>query len=231
LLWQVMSPRLRSRVWALGVLMALLIGLYASGSRGGFAVGAGALLLSFAIMPAYRRILPTLLLMLGGVAALAFVLKPGLGHKLLQAVRLAGNTGSAKGSDTVRSEVAHQGWMDFQHSPIDGVGMQVAEQAHNVYLQALASGGLMLFICYIVFVLSGLAKSFNRISWDPLAYPFFVAALSGALLAAVENALVDRLAYVPLALIAAMPLGEVSDPDNDVPTTVPERDERVFAYP
>ena len=41
-------------------------------------------------------------------------------------------------------------------------------------------------------------------SFDELAYPFFVAAVSGAILSTVENALVDRLAYVPLALIAAM---------------------------
>jgi hypothetical protein len=231
MLWQLMSPNVRSRVCALAVLAPLLAGLYASGSRGGFAVMGGAVLLSFAIMPPYRRVLATVMLLVGGGAAVAFVAKPSLGHKLLQAVRLAGNTGSAKGSDTVRSEVAHQGWLDFKHSPLDGVGMQVAEEAHNVYLQALASGGLLLFIGYIVFVLSGLAKSFNRLRWDPLAYPFFIAALSGALLAAVENALVDRLAYVPLALIAAMPIGQLTDPGNDVPTTIPERDEFAFAYP
>jgi hypothetical protein len=230
MLWQLMSPRLRSRVFALCVLFPLLLGLYASGSRGGAAVGAGMLLLSFAMMPAYRRILPTVMIMLGGVAALAFVLKPGLGKKLLQAVRLGGgNTGSAKGSDSVRSEVAHQGWLDFKHSPLDGVGMQVAAEAHNVYLQALASGGLLLFVGYAIFVLSGIWKALNRISWDALAYPFFIAALSGAILSTVENALVDRLAYVPLALIAAMPVGRVSDPANDVPTKVPERVEYAYA--
>ncbi|MDT4957282.1 MAG: hypothetical protein QOD31_1081, partial [Pseudonocardiales bacterium] len=56
--------------------------------------------------------------------------------------------------------------------------------------------------------------------FDPLAYPFFIAALAGAALSTVENALTDRLAYVPLALIAAMPSGRAADPGDDLPDLV-----------
>jgi hypothetical protein len=203
MLWQTAAPRLRDRVLAVCVLIPLLVGLFASGSRGGVAVGAGTVLLSFAVMPRYRRMLPTVAILMVGMGALLFVLNPSLGKSALKAVRLAGN-GSSSGSDTARGIVGHQGVLDFRHSPFDGVGMQVAAEAHNVYLQALASGGLLLFAGYAIYVLSALWTGFKRTQQTEWAYPFAIAALSGALLAYVESALTDRLAYVPLALIAAM---------------------------
>ena len=217
MLWQVRSPRLRSRVYAVLTLVALALGVYASGSRGGAAVMAGAVLLSFALMPVYRRVLPTVALVAGGVASVVFVLKPSVGQSMLRAVRLTGSGGDTAGSDYVRASVGHQGWLDFLHSPIDGVGMQVAAEAHNVYLQALASGGLLVLAGYLIFVGAGLLKSFRLRKLDQLAYPFFISALAGAALSTVENALTDRLAYVPLALIAMMPIGRAADPTDDAP--------------
>ena len=227
MLWQSVAPRLRDRVLAFGVLVPLVVGLFASGSRGGTAVGAGTIGLSFALMPRYRRHLPTVAILTIGTGALAFVLNPKIGHSLLKAVRLAGN-GSSSGSDTARGIVGHQGVLDFKHSPIDGVGMQVAAEAHNVYLQALASGGLLLFTGYAIYVLFALATGFARTRQTEWAYPYAIGALSGALLAYVESALTDRLAYVPLALIGAMamrpaadlayddrePAGDTSDPSR-----------------
>jgi hypothetical protein len=203
ILWQTLAPRLRDRVLAFVVLLPLAAGLFASGSRGGTAVGAGTIVLCFAVMPRYRRILPTVTILTLGLLSVIFVLNPSLGRSALRAVRLGGN-GSSSGSDTARGIVGHQGVLDFKHSPIDGVGMQVAAEAHNVYLQALASGGLLLFTGYAIYVLSALATGFTRTRQTEWAYPFAIAALAGALLAYVESALTDRLAYVPLALIAAM---------------------------
>ncbi len=214
MLWQSVAPRLRDRVLAFCVLLPLVVGLFASGSRGGTAVGAGTILLSFAVMPRYRRMLPTVAILTIGAGALVFVLHPSVGHSLLKAVRLAGN-GSSSGSDTARGIVGHQGVLDFKHSPLDGVGMQVAAEAHNVYLQALASGGLLLFTGYVIYVLSALATGFTRTRQTEWAYPYAIAALSGALLAYVESALTDRLAYVPLALIGAMAMRPPADLAHD----------------
>jgi hypothetical protein len=220
MLWQILAPRLRDRALALIVLFPLVIGLYAAGSRGGAAVGAGTILVSFAVMPRYRRILPTVTILTLGIGALAFVLKPSIGTALLKAVRLK-NNGSASGSNTARDLVGHQGVLDFKHSPFDGVGMQVAAEAHNVYLQALAAGGLLLFSGYAIYVLCALWTGYQHALKAEWAYPFAIAALSGGMLAYVESALTDRLAYVPLALIAAMPMrnaitGEVTpDPRRE----------------
>jgi hypothetical protein len=214
MLWQVMAPRPRDRLWALVILLPLAHGLFASGSRGGTAVGAGTIVLSFAVMPRYRRILPTVTLLALGVAGAVFVLHPGVGQSLLHAVRLKG--GSASGSDTARGIVGHQGVLDFEHNPVFGVGMQVAAEAHNVYLQALASGGLLLFTGYALYILCALFSSLRYARQHQWAYPFAIAALSGALLSYVESALTDRLAYVPLALIAAMPMRHAEPPDPEV---------------
>jgi hypothetical protein len=217
MMWQVMAPRARERFWGLVLLLPLVLGLFASGSRGGTAVGAGTIFLSFAVMPRYRRILPSVTLLMLGIAGVVFVMNPGVGNSLLHAVRLQG--GSASGSDTARGIVGHQGVLDFEHNPIYGVGMQVAAEAHNVYLQALASGGLVLFTGYAIYILAALFSSYGYARQHQWAYPFAIAALSGALLSYVESALTDRLAYVPLALIAAMPVrfGEPADVEDDAP--------------
>jgi hypothetical protein len=204
-LWELRSPRLRSRVFALLLLLALVVGLYASGSRAGAGAGPAAALLSFVVMPRYRDILPTVALLTGGAAAVVFALNPSIGASLLHAVRLSGGDNSVSGSDSQRAIVHHQGYLDFLHSPIDGVGMQVAEEAHNVYLQALAAGGILLFVGYVIFLLSGILTSLNRMKIEPLAYPLFVSAVAGGVFVFVQAALTDRLAYVPLGLIAAMP--------------------------
>lgn len=231
MLWQTVAPRPRDRILALCLLVPLLVGLFASGSRGGVAVGAGTVLLSFYVMPRYRRMLPTITIGLIGVAGAVFVLHPSLGKAALRAVRLGGN-GSSSGSNTARSIVGHQGVLDFQHSPIDGVGMQVAAEAHNVYLQALASGGLLLFIGYAIYVLSALWTGFRRTQQTEWAYPFAIAALAGALLAYVESALTDRLAYVPLAVIAAMAMRpNDSLAADDRPLRRPEGHEATGAGP
>jgi len=214
MLWQLLSDVRRTRVIAFLFLIALLLGLYASGSRAGFAVGPGAALLSVIIMPRYRKFLPSVLLGVAGVAAALFVLEPSLGKSLLQAFRLGGDTGSAQGSDQARAIIFTQGVNDFKHSPIDGVGLQVAEEAHNVYLQALAAGGVILLAGYLIFIFAGLSKVIKQMKFEPLAYPLFVSTVAGALFAVVQAALTDRVAYVPLALIATLPTVKVPEADD-----------------
>ena len=102
MLWQLVSDDKRTRVIAGLFIVALLLGLYASGSRAGFAVGPGAALLSVLIMPRYRKYVPSVVLGVAGIAAMLFVLEPSLGKSLLQAFRLGGDTGSAQGSPTRR---------------------------------------------------------------------------------------------------------------------------------
>jgi hypothetical protein len=205
ILLELLAPRPRRRATAVLLLVPLLLGLYASASRSGAAVGAGEVLLCFALLPPYRKVLPTVWLLTASTLALTFIIKPGLGDSLLQAMRLTGDP-SAAGSDRSRSIVGHQGMLDFLHSPLVGIGMQVANEAHNIYLQALSSGGIVLLAAFVIFLGAALVKSRRLMGHDLLAATLFVTILAVALFNAFQNALVDRISYVPIGLIAAMPL-------------------------
>ncbi|HEV7206731.1 MAG TPA: hypothetical protein VGN18_19155 [Jatrophihabitans sp.] len=225
-LWLAARPTLRERLTGSALAVAQLVGVYSSGSRGGAAIMVLVALGSFVLIPAYRRILPTVSLLLALGAAFAFVAQPGLGRAVLKAVRLGGEDSSVTGSDQVRAEVGAQGIRDFKHSPIDGVGLQVAAEAHNVYIQAMASGGLLLLVGLLIFTVGGLVRSGRLLREHPLAPPLFVAAFGGAVLASLENSLTDRLAYVPLALCAALSAVPALSADGDPPTTDPIEDGR-----
>lgn len=216
MLWQAVSDDKRTRFIALLFVVALAMGLYASASRIGAAVGPGATLLSFAVMPRYRKYLPTLSVLVGGIAAALFVLDSHIGSSLLKAVRLGGGSGSssAQGSDQQRSIIFTQGLNDFKHSPIDGIGMQVAEEAHNVYLQALAAGGILLLVGYLVFVFSGLYTVVRAMKFEPLAYPLFVSAVACAIFLIEQAALTDRIAYVILGLTSTLPRIAPAEPEQ-----------------
>jgi hypothetical protein len=203
-LWLLRNPVGRERTIGWALLVTNLLGVYASGSRGGAAVAVIAIVGSVAVMPTYRRALATVGLLLAMLAGYTFVVKPSIGHAVLKALRLTSNNQSATGSDLIRAQVGAQGVRDFRHSPLDGVGMQVAAEAHNVYLQALAAGGLLLLTGLLVFLFGGLARCLAALRTEPAAYPILVAVVCAATLAWLENSLTDRLAYVPLALCATL---------------------------
>ena len=219
-LWRLLSDNRRTRFWALVLLVLLALGLYASGSRAGAAVGPGVALLSILIMPRYRRHLTSVLLVVFGSAAVLFVLKPSLGHALLKAERLGSSSDTAAGSDQLRAIIYAQGVRDFRHSPLDGVGMQVAEEAHNVYLQALAAGGILLLAGYLFYVLASVNRVVRIMKTDPLAYPLFASVVAGALFVIVQAALTDRVSYLAPALIATLPMAKA--PAADDPRAMPD---------
>lgn len=196
-------PDSRSRILGGVVTVCLAIGAYSSGSRGGSVALLATAVLAAVLMREYRKFLPTIALVLGVAAAGLFVAMPSAGQKLLSSVRLD-NSASAQGSDIVRALVAQQGSRDFTHSPIDGVGLQVAAEAHNVYLQALASGGLILLVAYVAYLLGCAVTGVGLLRRSPLAAPFLTSVAAVVALDFVENSFADRLAYFPPALVAAL---------------------------
>jgi len=201
--WLLTSYVRRDQWIGAATLLACLLGVYASGSRGGAVCSVGTLLVSFVLLPRTRPHLPSIIgagVVLTGLIAVAF---PSFGFEILKVTRLRGNA-TAAGSSTVRAEVGAQGVRDFHHSPIHGIGLQVSTQASQVYLQELASGGLILLIGMSVYMLGGLWESWKRIPTDPLA-----AAIAGSLIGTLalnifEADLTDRFYYVPEAILVAM---------------------------
>ena len=139
----------------------------------------------------------------GAIKTMLSAISAAVDGAAADALRLTGGP-TTDFSDHIRAEVAQQGERDFIHSPIDGVGMQVAAEAHNVYLQSLASGGLILFTGYVIFVVCAALTARRAMRYSELGGPLLAATVSVALLSMVENSLTDRLVYVPAGLVAAL---------------------------
>jgi hypothetical protein len=184
--------------------MSILLGTYAAGSRGGVGAVLIGTVATVALDPRFRRHFATLALIGGGITFAMFIIFPSAGHAFLVATRLAHSSKSAQGSDLARSIVHHQGTQDFLHSPWDGVGFQVAGEATNVYLQELASGGLMLFVAMQIYTLCALWAAVKVRYESALGATLGVSLLTAAIFNYFEADLTDRFYYVPTALTIAL---------------------------
>jgi hypothetical protein len=161
--------------------IALLLGLYASGSRGGNVAALIALALCAVLLPSVRRRFHTVIAVIATALAGVVLYSPGLMTKILQTTRIVGGE-TADISDTGRSEVLHQGLSDFSHSPVYGIGPRYISEAHILYVGVLASGGVLLFAAYVLFNVGSIRAAYQSIGIDK--------ALGGALLASLIASLV-----------------------------------------
>jgi hypothetical protein len=201
--WLLCSTRGRESLIGLICLPGLLGGVYASGSRGGAVCAVGVVGLCVLIHPRTRAHLPTI--SIAGLVLLGFLagIVPSIGHAILKATRLAGDSNTS-GSDTVRAMVGHQGVLDFHQSPIYGIGLQASFDASQVYLQELASGGLILFLGVQIYMLGGLWASWTSFKRHDMAMACFCSLVAILALNIFEADLTDRFYYVPAAILVAM---------------------------
>jgi hypothetical protein len=201
--WMVLSHIRRDQVLGLASLVFLFGGVYASGSRGGAVSAVFALALSVVLhrrTRGYTPIIGSIGLILGGMFV---IFLPGLGAEILRVTRLRGNV-TTEGSDTVRSWVFEQGVKDFQHAPIKGIGLQASTDASQVYLQELASGGLILFCAMSAYMLGAMYTSYRAMGRHPLAASILASLIVTLALNVFEADLTDRFYYVPAALLIAL---------------------------
>ena len=202
-MWLAFSENRRERWLGIITLPGLMLGVYASGSRGGAACVVLALVLSLILLPRARPYAPmaglTLVVLAGSIAAAV----PSFGVSILKATRLIGGI-STTGSDQARTIVAHQAHLDIAHSPLYGVGLQVSFEAQNVYLQELAAGGLLLFFAMLIYSLGAAVVAWNLVQRHDLAAPLLTITLTIAALNIFEADLTDRFYYVPAAILVAL---------------------------
>jgi len=155
-------------------LTLLLAGSYTSGSRAGAVTAVLGIVLTVAALPslrpALRYVIPA-----GLAALIPLSLFTPLGGHILEQVRLGGSNTS--GSDAARAHLADIASDQFKADPVQGVGMGVIEDAHNIYLQLLAAGGLIAMTSFLIYV-GGLANSVRRAFRGPLRDPAVAAGLS-----------------------------------------------------
>jgi hypothetical protein len=190
----------RSRRWTVAGVIAvatLLGGVYASGSRAGAVASAAAILLTALALPRFRqRALP--LLPFAAMALLVLLTFTKLGSSIAHQVRLGGGDPSAAGSDAQRSQDAHLAIAQIRARPLEGVGFSVIQDAHDIYLQVLAAGGIVAMASFLVY-LGGLARAARR-AWVRAPRDEVVAALVTISMWLVngvfDNQLADKYLYV-----------------------------------
>jgi hypothetical protein len=192
----------RDRLLGWWSLPGMVLGVFASGSRGGAVCVLVALAACVVLHPRTRGSAPTIaiaaLVVVGGLS-LAF---PSFGAEILRVTRLKSSP-ITQGSDEVRAINGAQGVRDFHYHPFTGIGLQASTDASQVYLQELASGGLLLFIGMCVYLLGGVWSAFRSLKLDPLAGMVLASLVTTIALNFVETDLTDRFYYLPAAILIA----------------------------
>jgi O-antigen ligase len=194
----------------------LLAATFESGSRGGAVCVVLAGALTLVLVKRLRSRLPVLVGAMFGAMFIVFGLFPDALAQLLTSVRLSNGVG-VDSSDEVRATLGAQGIADFKHSPFTGIGMQVALDAHNIYRQLLAAGGVVLFGCFVVFAIGAFRCALRIGREHPLALAAAASMAAWLLFGMVENLLTDRFLYVPVGILVALVQKERDDRDLATP--------------
>lgn len=212
--WLVCEGSRREKIFGWTTLLGCLGGVYSTGSRGGAVAIVLAIGMSVVVQRRTRPLTPYLAIVFVAIAATIVTYLPAVGTKILRATRLIGGNATG-GSDLVRSIVGAQGVRDFQHSVLHGVGLQVSFDASQVYIQELASGGLLLFTGMSIYMLGAIISAVNRVQVSPLAGALLVSLVITLALNFVEADLTDRFYYVPAAILVALMHTARTGPEPD----------------
>lgn len=201
--WFLVQSNLRYRAFGGATVLMLVLGTYASGTRGGELCCALAIAASVLLLPQYRRHIHYVALATALAVAIVFVAFPNLGHTILLKSRLFQNE-NASASNHGRIEAMLQGWHDFLHSPVYGIGMHVLLEAHNGYLQSLAAGGLIFLAAVLALQFGSLVSAIKLVKVEPFALALAVTALTRIGYDLLEGALVSAVSMVPVSLVAGI---------------------------
>jgi hypothetical protein len=196
--------RPRRRFIGLLSLAALVGGAIVCGSRGAQLGMAGVLFLCLLLTRHGRRALWPASYVGAWLGVACLIFRSEL-HDVLSSVLRFGSGVSTAASNSERAMLVTQGLQDFLYAPVIGVGFDVLTAAHSVYVQLLASGGLLLFGAMGWFWL-GLIRAAQRLARHHEALGGFILCSTVGWLAvgAIENQLTDRYLYFPTAIAVAL---------------------------
>lgn len=190
------------RALSVGYLILGFLGLYVAASRGAVAAAVVALLLAVLVQPGVRRHAGAILYGTG-VAALVYAMI-GNPEALLSKLRLTASVGTAV-SDSERSQLRHQAVLDWQHSPLFGIGYGHANDGHVIFLQVLAAGGLIALAGFLFLTVGTMYSAWRGVTVESsLARALIASTAAWLVIGLVENQLTDQYLYVPIALVVAL---------------------------
>lgn len=196
---------LRLRWLACAALLILGGGVLASGSRGAQALFPLAALVAVLLSPLRRRLLKWFTLTgLGTAAAGAIAIRQWKPDAFDEIFRFRGSGGGGA-SDSDRGVLARQALDDFIEFPVFGLGIRHINEAHSIYLEVIAAGGLVLAIAMLVYWGGAVRDSWRaRRHLGGLGLALLASLSVWLGLGAIQNQLTDRYLYYTVGCIAAM---------------------------
>lgn len=204
-LWRAGSTREpTTRAAALAAMVVMAAGLATTGSRAGLVAAALGVVAVAVVDRHLRRYVPVGAALGLAAAVLLVAAVPQLLGGVGQRLRLVNGLG-ADASDAIRVRLAEQAVDDIGRSPLHGLGFQVMDQAHNIYLQLLASGGVILLVGYLAAQLGFVVDAWGlRDRERGLAAALAVSGGTLFVAGVVSNQLTDVFAAIPFAMVAGM---------------------------
>ena len=182
---------------------------YVAGSRGGLLGLVLALVVLAAYVPRLRR--PRVVVGSGIVVAgaLGLLLLVG-GSALLGRLRLNARASDVAASDSQRESLLRQGLHDAAHSPVHGIGFGYADQAHDIFLQTVAGGGVLFLVGFLLIVGTVLVRQ-RGLGGDPLSRALAASVTVWLVVGLIENQLLDQFLYVPLWCLLGLEIYALSE--------------------
>jgi hypothetical protein len=200
------------RRW-LGCVALVLVfgGVVASGSRGAQMVFLPAVLVAIFVSPHKKKVAGWLAATLGaaiiGGLTVLSQLAPGMLGKLFRfepGATLPGASTSLD-SDAERAHLRAQALLDFRNHPIFGIGIKHVTEAHNIYLQMMAAGGVVLVAGMLIYWFGTFRSCWLvKRHGEALGTYLMISVTGWLLIGALENELTDRFLYYTVACAVAL---------------------------
>jgi O-antigen ligase len=201
----------RRRALYLAAAVLLCFGVLASGSRADLVAAlVGVVVLPLLHPIARRPLLAAVAVCVVGVAIVATVVSTARTDVLVAVHRLDGSD-SVSQSDAERSALLHHAFSQFRAHPLTGAGFAVVRNAHDIYLQLLAAGGVLALISFLLFAggILSLGVRLRRAKALPPATQHLAAACTASMTVwlvcgILANQIFDRYLYLPAGLLLGL---------------------------
>jgi O-antigen ligase len=201
--------RMRHKWIPSGALIVLALGLLPTGSRAAqalapvFAVAAILCIPKESRGPAVRAASVTVFAAISIAAVSLFTI---LADKRANIWRITGaGADAAQGANDDRIKVFKQAWTDWQTYPVFGAGIRHVVEAHNIALQLLAAGGIVLFGAMAVYFFCVLRDCLRLWKHGVVIARFLLLSVVAWLVfGLVENQLTDPELYFNIGCVAAL---------------------------
>ncbi|MGA7051836.1 MAG: O-antigen ligase family protein [Mycobacterium sp.] len=194
------------RRWLPCIALVLLFGgVVASGSRGAQVILPIAVLIAVFVSPQRKKLVGWLAATLGAAMLGGLIALLQLAPQILESLfRFEGKRASLD-SDLDRGLLRTQAWYDFKEYPIFGIGVKHINEAHNIYLQMMSAGGVVLLSAMLIYWFGTLRSCWLATrTGEALGRYLMTSVITWLVIGAMENQLTDRLLYYTVGCAAAL---------------------------